>query len=69
MKPIKKVTLDSVDYFSHHLSTKTKKVTKNEIQNQLINYISSHGNNSFINLFNKAISTKKYDDVFEIIKQ
>jgi len=68
MKPIKKVTLDSVDYFSHQLSTKTKKATKSEIQNQLISYIYTHGNNSFITLFNKAISTKKYDDVFEIIK-
>jgi hypothetical protein len=60
MEQIKNVTLQSVDYFSETLSTKTKKATKNEIQYKILNYLSDKGNQTCIDNYNETFSYKKF---------
>ncbi len=59
MEQIKSVTLQSVDYFSGVLSTKTKKATKNEIQYKILDFLSAKGNQTFIDIYNETFSDKK----------
>jgi hypothetical protein len=67
MEHIKSVTLQSVDYFSEVLSTKTKKATKNEIQYKLLNFLSEKGNKTFIDIYNEAFSDKKFEEALIIL--
>lgn len=67
MKQIKSVTLQSVDYFSEVLSTKTKKATKNEIQYKILNFLSEKGNQTFIDIYNETFSDKKFEEALQIL--
>jgi hypothetical protein len=67
MKQIKSVTLQSVDYFSEVLSTKTKKATKNEIQYKILNFLSEKGNQTFIDIYNETFSDKKFEEALRIL--
>jgi len=67
MKQIKSVTLQSVDYFSEVLSTKTKKATKNEIQYKILNFLSEKGNQAFIDIYNETFSDKKFEEALRIL--
>ena len=58
MEQIKNVTLQSVDYFSEVLSTKTKKATKNEIQYKILDFLSDKGNQNFVDIYNETFSDK-----------
>ncbi len=64
---IKNVTLQSVDYFSEILSTKTKKATKNEIQYKILNFLSEKGNQTFIDIYNETFSDKKFEEALRIL--
>ena len=64
---IKNVTLQSVDYFSEILSTKTKKATKNEIQYKILNFLSEKGNQTFIDIYNETFSDKKFEEALKIL--
>jgi hypothetical protein len=67
MEQIKSVTLQSVDYFSEVLSTKTKKATKNEIQYKILNFLSEKGNQTFIDIYNETFSDKKFEEALQIL--
>jgi putative IMPACT (imprinted ancient) family translation regulator len=67
MEQIKNVTLQSVDYFSEILSTKTKKATKNEIQYKILNFLSEKGNQTFIDIYNETFSDKKFEEALRIL--
>ena len=67
MEQIKNVTLQSVDYFSDVLSRKTKTHTKNQIQYKIIEFISSKGNKTFIDIYNEAFSDKKFEEALKIL--
>ena len=67
MEQIKNVTLQSVDYFSEVLSTKTKKATKNEIQYKILNFLSEKGNQTFIDIYNETFSDKKFEEALRIL--
>jgi hypothetical protein len=67
MMQIKNVTLQSVDYFSEILSTKTKKATKNEIQYKILNFLSEKGNQTFIDIYNETFSDKKFEEALRIL--
>lgn len=67
MEQIKSVTLQSVDYFSEVLSTKTKKATKNEIQYKILDFLSEKGNQTFIDIYNKTFSDKKFEEALRIL--
>jgi hypothetical protein len=67
MEQIKNVTLQSVDYFSEVLSTKTKKATKNEIQYKILNFLSDKGNQTFIDIYNETFSDKKFEEALTIL--
>jgi hypothetical protein len=67
MKQIKNVTLQSVDYFSEVLSTKTKKSTKHEIQYKILDFISNKGNQTFIDIYNETFSDKKFEEALRIL--
>lgn len=67
MEQIKSVTLQSVDYFSEVLSTKTKKATKNEIQYKILNFLSEKGNQTFIDIYNETFSDKKFEEALRIL--
>jgi len=67
MQQIKSVTLQSVDYFSEVLSTKTKKATKNEIQYKILNFLSEKGNNVFVDIYNETFSDKKFEEALTIL--
>jgi hypothetical protein len=67
MEQIKNVTLQSVDYFSEILSTKTKKATKNEIQYKILNFLSENGNQTFIDIYNETFSDKKFEEALRIL--
>lgn len=62
MEQIKSVTLQSLDYFSEVLSTKTKKATKNEIQYKILNFISEKGNHIFVDIYNETFSEQKFEE-------
>jgi hypothetical protein len=67
MEQIKNVTLQSVDYFSEVLSSKTKKATKNEIQYKILNFLSQKGNQTFIDIYNETFSEKKFEEAITIL--
>ena len=67
MNQIKSVTLQSVDYFSEVLSSKTKKATKNEIQYKIMNFLSEKGNQTFIDIYNVTFSNKKFEEALKIL--
>ena len=67
MEQIKSVTLQSLDYFSEVLSTKTKKATKNEIQYKILNFLSEKGNKTFIDIYNETFSGKKFEEALRIL--
>lgn len=67
MNQIKSVTLQSVDYFSDVLSSKTKKATKNEIQYKIMNFLSEKGNQTFIDIYNETFSNKKFEEALKIL--
>lgn len=67
MEQIKNVTLQSVDYFSEVLSTKTKKATKNEIQYKILDFLSAKGNQVFIDTYNKTFSNKNFEEALKIL--
>jgi hypothetical protein len=67
MEQIKNVTLQSVDYFSEYLSTKTKKATKNEIQYKILDFLSNKGNQTFIEIYNETFSDKKFEEALKIL--
>lgn len=67
MEQIKSVTLQSVDYFSEVLSTKTKKATKHEIQYKILDFLSAKGNQTFIDIYNKTFSDKKFEEALRIL--
>jgi hypothetical protein len=62
MEQIKSVTLQSLDYFSEVLSTKTKKATKNEIQSKILNFISEKENHIFVHIYNESFSEQKFEE-------
>jgi hypothetical protein len=67
MQQIKSVTLQSVDYFSDVLATKTKKATKKEIQYKILDFLSKKGNKVFVDIYNETFSDKKFDKVLTIL--
>jgi hypothetical protein len=67
MEQIKSVTLQSVDYFSEFLSTKTKKATKNEIQYKILDFLSEKGNHIFVDIYNKTFSEKKFEEALKTL--
>jgi hypothetical protein len=67
MEQIKNVTLQSVDFFSEVLSTKTKKATKHEIQYKILNFLSEKGNQTFIDIYNETFSDKKFEEALQIL--
>ena len=67
MEQIKSVTLQSVDFFSEVLSTKTKKATKNEIQYKILNFLSEKGNHTFIDIYNETFSDKKFEEALKTL--
>ena len=69
MEQIKNVTLQSVDYFSEVLSSKTKKATKNEIQYKILNFLSEKGNQTFIDIYNETFSDKKFEEALRIFNE
>jgi hypothetical protein len=62
MEQIKNVTLQSVDFFSEVLSSKTNKATKHEIQYKILNFLSEKGNHIFIDIYNKTFSEQKFEE-------
>jgi hypothetical protein len=68
MEQIKSVTLEAINYFSEVLSLKTETLNQHEIQYKLIDFISSNGKNTFIELYNKTFSTKNFREVIELLK-
>jgi hypothetical protein len=67
MEQIKSVTLQSIDYFSEVLSTKTKKATKHEIQYKVLNFLSEKGNQTFIEIYNETFSDEKFEEALRIL--
>ena len=67
MEQIKSVTLQSVDFFSEVLSTKTKKATKSQIQYKILNFLSEKGNQTFIDIYNETFSDKKFEEALRIL--
>jgi hypothetical protein len=67
MEQVKNVTLQSINYFSEVLSSKTKKATKHEIQYKILNFISEKGNQTFIDIYNETFSDKKFEEVLRIL--
>ena len=67
MEQIKSVTLQSVDYFSEVLSSKTKKATKHEIQYKILDFLSNKGNQTFIEIYNETFSDKKFEEALKIL--
>jgi hypothetical protein len=67
MQQIKSVTLQSVDYFSEVLATKTKKATKNEIQYKILDFLSEKGNHVFVDIYNETFSDKKFEEALTIL--
>lgn len=67
MEQIKSVTLQSVDYFSEVLSTKTKKATKHEIQYKILNFLSEKGNHTFVEIYNETLSKKKFEEALKTL--
>jgi len=67
MEQIKSVTLQSIDYFSEFLSTKTKKATKHEIQYKVLNFLSEKGNQTFIEIYNETFSDEKFEEALRIL--
>ena len=67
MEQIKNVNLQSVDYFSDILSTKTKKATKNEIQYKILDFLSTKGNQNFVDIYNETFSDKKFEEALKIL--
>jgi hypothetical protein len=67
MEQIKSVTLQSVDYFSEVLSSKTKKATKHEIQYKILNFLSEKGNKMFVEFYNDTFSSKNFEEALKIL--
>jgi hypothetical protein len=67
MEQIKSVTLQSLDYFSEVLSSKTKKATKDEIQYKILNFLSDKGSQTFIDIYNETFSDKKFEEALIIL--
>jgi hypothetical protein len=67
MEQIKSVTLQSVDYFSEVLSTKTKKATKHEIQYKILDFLSEKGNHIFVDIYNETFSEKKFEEALKTL--
>ena len=67
MEQIKNVTLQSIDYFSEVLSSKTKKATKHEIQYRILNFLSEKGNKNFVDIYNETFSDKKFEEALRIL--
>ena len=67
MEQIKSVTLQSVDYFSEVLSSKTQKATKNEIQYKILNFLSEKGNQTFIDIYNETFLSNNFDGAIKIL--
>lgn len=67
MEQIKSVTLQSVDYLSEVLSSKTKKATKNEIQYKILNFLSEQGNQTFIDIYNETFSNNNFDGAIKFL--
>lgn len=67
MEQIKSVTLQSIDYFSETLYSKTKKASKNEIQYKILNFISEKGGTVFIDIYNETFSNNKFEEALKIL--
>ena len=67
MEQIKSVTLQSVDYFSEVLATKTKKATKHEIQYKILNFLSEKGNHTFVDIYNETFSQNKFEEALKTL--
>ena len=67
MEQIKSVTLQSVDYFSEVLATKTKKATKHEIQYKILNFLSEKGNHTFVDIYNVTFSQNKFEEALKTL--
>ena len=67
MEQIKSVTLQSVDYFSEVLSTKTKKATKHEIQYKILDFLSEKGNHIFVDIYNETFSDNKFEEALKTL--
>jgi hypothetical protein len=67
MEQIKSVTLQSVDYFSEVLATKTKKATKHEIQYKILDFLSEKGNHIFVDIYNETFSEKKFEEALKTL--
>ena len=67
MEQIKSVTLQSLDYFSEVLSSKTNNSTKNEIQYKVLNFLSEKGNKMFVEFYNDTFSNKNFEEALRIL--
>ena len=67
MEHIKSVTLQSLDYFSEVLSSKTNNSTKNEIQYKVLNFLSEKGNKMFVEFYNDTFSNKNFEEALRIL--
>lgn len=67
MNQIKSVTLQSVDYFSEVLSSKTKKATKDQIQYKTLDFLSEKGNKMFLEFYNDTFSSKNFEEALKIL--
>jgi hypothetical protein len=67
MEQIKSLTLQSVDYFSEVLSTKTTKATKHEIQYKILDFLSEKGNHIFVDVYNETFSEKKFEEALKTL--
>jgi len=67
MEQIKSVTLQSVDYFSEVLHSKTNKAPKNEIQYKILNFLSQKGNKIFVEFYNETFQSKNFEEAVKIL--
>jgi hypothetical protein len=67
MEQIKAVTLQSVDYFSEVLASKTNKATKDEIQHNIVSFLSEKGNKMFVEFYNDTFSSKNFEGAVKIL--
>lgn len=65
---IKSVTLDCIENLAFIVSKKTNKATQQQIQSSIVNFISNHGNKSFVNFYNETISSNNIDKALKNLK-
>jgi hypothetical protein len=65
---IKSVTLDCIENLAFIVSKKTNKATQQQIQSSIVNFISIHGNKSFVDLYNETISIDNLDKALKDLK-